>query len=197
MIDPATNIAYMTHKTYVSGTSGPARWFMDAIDVSSGAEKPGFPVRTRAASAQNAPGATFPPTTELQRPGLLLMEGVVYAAFGAHCDRQPWQGWIFGVSTAGKVTARYVDNATGEGAGIWQSGAGLTSDGPGTILFTHGQRRRAVETGRRQLSAGEPRRVGRARARAGRRLAEAGRLLRAVQRARSWTNSTPTSPPAA
>jgi hypothetical protein len=137
VIDSATNIAYMTHKTYVSGTSGPARWYMDAVDVNSGVEEPGFPVEL-AGTAQNAPGRTFAPTTQLQRPGLLLLEGVVYAAFGAHCDRSPWEGWIFGVSTAGKVTARYVDNTTQEGAGIWQSGAGLMSDGPGTILFTTG-----------------------------------------------------------
>jgi len=110
---------------------------MDGVDVSTGVEQPGFPVELSGA-AQNAPGRTFAPTTQLQRPGLLLMGGVVYAAFGAHCDRNPWQGWIFGVSTAGKVTARYVDNTTAEGAGIWQSGAGLMSDGPGTILFTTG-----------------------------------------------------------
>ncbi|HEV2973505.1 MAG TPA: choice-of-anchor D domain-containing protein [Solirubrobacteraceae bacterium] len=137
VIDPTTNIAYMTHKTYASGTSGPAKYFMDAVNMSTGGEEPGFPVEL-AGTAQNAPGRTFTPTTQLQRPGLLLLEGVVYAAFGSHCDREPWQGWIFGVSTAGKVTARYVDNTTAEGAGIWQSGAGLTSDGPGTILFATG-----------------------------------------------------------
>jgi hypothetical protein len=137
VIDPATNIAYMTHKTYASGTSGPAKWFMDAVNMSSGLEEPGFPVELSGA-AQDAPSRTFSPTTQLQRPGLLLMGGVVYAAFGSHCDHLPWQGWIFGVSTAGKVTARYVDNTTEEGAGIWQSGSGLTSDGPGTILFSTG-----------------------------------------------------------
>ncbi|HTZ88011.1 MAG TPA: choice-of-anchor D domain-containing protein [Solirubrobacteraceae bacterium] len=137
VIDSSTGIAYMTHKTYASGTSGPAKWFMDAVSMSTGQEQPGFPVEL-SGSAQNAPGRSFSPTTQLQRPGLLLLEGVVYAAFGAHCDREPWQGWIFGVSTVGKVTARYVDNTTEEGAGIWQSGSGLTSDGPGTILFTTG-----------------------------------------------------------
>jgi len=137
VIDSATNIAYMTHKTYASGTSGPAKYFMDAVNMTTGVEEPGFPVEM-AGTAQNAPGRTFTPTTQLQRPGLLLMGGVVYAAFGSHCDVKPWQGWIFGVSTAGKVTTRYVDNLTAEGAGIWQSGAGLTSDGPGTILFSTG-----------------------------------------------------------
>jgi hypothetical protein len=37
VIDSTTNTAYMTHKTYASGTSGPGRWYMDAIDMTSGA----------------------------------------------------------------------------------------------------------------------------------------------------------------
>jgi hypothetical protein len=137
VIDPATNIAYLTHKTYAAGSSGPARWYMDAVDVATGAEEPGFPVLMSGA-AQNEPGRNFEATTELQRPGLLLLEGVVYAAFGSSCDTPPWQGWVFGVSTAGKVTARWVADQKETGAGIWQSGAGLTSDGPGTILLSTG-----------------------------------------------------------
>jgi PQQ-like domain/Abnormal spindle-like microcephaly-assoc'd, ASPM-SPD-2-Hydin len=137
VIDPATNIAYLTYKTYVSGSSGPSRWFMDAVDVSTGAQQPGFPVLL-SGTAQNAPGQRFEAETELQRPGLLLMGGVVYAAFGSDCDTAPWQGWVFGVSTAGAVKARWVADETGNGAGIWQSGAGLTSDGPGSILLSTG-----------------------------------------------------------
>jgi HYDIN/CFA65/VesB family protein/putative pyrroloquinoline-quinone-binding quinoprotein len=137
VIDPATNTAYMTHKTYASGSSGPARWYMDAVEISSGKEKAGFPVAL-SGSAQNHPSQTFAATTELQRPGLLLMEGVVYAAFGSSCDTPPWQGWVFGVSTAGQVKARWVSVASGSGAGTWQSGAGLTSDGPGTFMLSTG-----------------------------------------------------------
>ncbi|TMK23936.1 MAG: choice-of-anchor D domain-containing protein, partial [Actinobacteria bacterium] len=138
VIDPTTNTAYMTHKTYASGSSGAARWYMDAINLTNGGEKTGFPVELSGA-AQNQPGETFQPTTELQRPGLLLLEGVVYAAFGSHCDITPWKGWIFGVSTKGEVKARWVDETSANnGGGIWQSGAGLSSDGPGRILFTTG-----------------------------------------------------------
>jgi len=137
VIDAATNTAYMTHKTYASGTSGPAAYWMDAIDLSTGAQKAGFPVRL-SGTAQNASGQTFNATTELQRPGLLLMDGVVYAAFGGHCDITPYQGWVFGVSTSGVVKARWVADQTGNGAGIWQSGAGLTSDGSGRILLSTG-----------------------------------------------------------
>jgi iron transport multicopper oxidase len=137
VIDAATNTAYLTHKTYASGTSGTARWFMDAIDMKTGTEKAGFPVQL-SGTAQNHPTMTFQPTTELQRPGLLLMNGVVYAAFGSHCDFTPWQGWVFGVSTSGEVKARWVALPSGNGAGIWQSGAGLTSDGPGSLMIATG-----------------------------------------------------------
>jgi hypothetical protein len=137
VIDTASNTAYLTHKTYASGTSGTARWYVDAIDLASGSERSGFPV-VLSGSAQNAPGQTFSPTTQLQRPGLLLMDGVVYAAFGSDCDDPPWQGWVFGVSTAGIVKARWASVASGSGAGIWQSGAGLTSDGSGRILLSTG-----------------------------------------------------------
>jgi hypothetical protein len=137
VIDPMTHIAYLTHKTYASGASGEARWYMDAVSMTSGAEEPGFPVQL-SGTAQNAPGQSFHPTTELQRPGLLLMNGVIYAAFGSSCDTPPWQGWVFGVSTSGVVKARWVADQTGDGAGIWQSGAGLTSDGSGNILLSTG-----------------------------------------------------------
>ncbi len=137
VIDPVTGIAYMTHKTYASGKSGAVRWYMDAIDVSTGEEEPGFPVLL-SGSAQNAPAQAFEPKTELQRPGLLLLEGVVYAAFGSDCDDPPYQGWVFGVSTAGAVQARWTSEAEGSGSGIWQSGAGIASDGPGTMLISTG-----------------------------------------------------------
>ncbi len=137
VVDPATNIAYMTHKTYASGSSGAARWYMDAIELANGKEKAGWPVLL-SGSAQNAPGQSFQATTQLQRPGLLLLEGHVYAAFGSDCDHEPWQGWVFGVSTAGRVTARWTTRPSGSGAGIWEAGAGLTSDGPGTFMVSTG-----------------------------------------------------------
>jgi iron transport multicopper oxidase len=138
VIDPATDVAYMTHKAYASGSSGPVRYYMDAIELANkGQEKPGFPVEL-GGTAQNAPGQTFTPKYQLQRPGLLLLEGVVYAAFGSDCDFGTFQGWIFGVSESGAVKARWTSESASNGAGIWQSGAGLTSDGPGTLLFSTG-----------------------------------------------------------
>ncbi len=137
VIDPATNVAYMTHKGYASGSSGTVKYWMDAIELATGNEKPGFPVEL-GGTAQNASHQTFTAKTELQRPGLLLLEGTVYAGFGSDCDADPFQGWIFGVSENGTVKARWTSETGNDGAGIWQSGAGLTSDGPGTILFSTG-----------------------------------------------------------
>lgn len=137
VIDPVTNVAYMTHKAYASGDSGPINWYMDAIELSTGHEKAGFPVEL-SGTAQNDPSLSFEAQAQLQRPGLLLMEGVVYAAFGSDCDDNSYQGWIFGVTESGTTKARWSDETAGNGSGIWQSGAGLTSDGPGTILFSTG-----------------------------------------------------------
>src|SRR5205823_1681669 len=58
VIDPATGTAYLVNKTYASGTSGPAAWWVHAIDVASGAERAGFPVQING-SARNDPSVTF------------------------------------------------------------------------------------------------------------------------------------------
>ena len=132
--------AYFLAKTYVSGGAGPAAWFMHAVDVQTGVEKVGFPVQIQG-SAQNNLGVTFNATNQMQRPGLLLMNGVVYAGFGSHCDRAPWQGWVAGVSTSGQLKALWVDSGgaqTVSAGGIWQSGGALMSDRPGRFFFVTG-----------------------------------------------------------
>ena len=139
--DAGTGTAYFAAKSYATGSSGPARYDFHGIDLATGQERPGFPVHI-AGQAQNGPTYGFDASHELQRPGLLLLGGVVYAAFGAHCDRSPYQGWVAGVTTGSSphLSAMWVDQgATGRnGGGIWQSGGGLVSDGPGRIFVATG-----------------------------------------------------------
>lgn len=136
VIDPATNIAYFLSKTYASGEpSGPAAWDMHAVDLSNGNEEPGFPVRI-SGKAENLSGVTFDPKHQLQRPALLLLNGVVYAGFGSHCDYKPYEGWIVGVSTSAQITTMWA--TAPEGSAVWQAGGGLVSDGEGQILFSTG-----------------------------------------------------------
>ena len=140
VVDQATETEYLVVDQYVSGDLGPAGGLHARPQPpDDGAEEPGFPVQI-AGTASNDPSVTFNPTYELQRPGLLLMNGVVYAAFGAHCDISPWQGWVVGVAETGKLTTMWTDmsEAGGDGGGIWMSGGGLVSDGSGQILFATG-----------------------------------------------------------
>ena len=133
VIDPAgTGTAYLTSKR-ASGDH-----YMHAVDLATGAEKPGFPVLITG-PADNSPVTAFQSEYQLQRPGLLLKDGVVYAGFGGHCDIGYYRGWIMGVSTAGRMAGRWVTPHHPEtGAGIWQAGSGLVSDGPNRILLATG-----------------------------------------------------------
>jgi outer membrane protein assembly factor BamB len=137
VIDPSTNTAYLFAKGYESGESGPAEWQLHALDLASGDERPGFPV-TVAGDAENLP-VSFDPTQQLQRPALLLMNGVVYAGFGGHCDTSPFHGWIVGISTAGQIKTMWATTEAGhDGAAIWMGGGGIASDREGQLLFATG-----------------------------------------------------------
>ncbi len=151
VVDPSTGTAYLVAKSYVFGTAGPTQQKLHALDLATGAERPGFPV-TIQGTADNDPGSTFgtPSSNSLiQRTGLVLVDGVVYAGFAGHCDysgQNAFQGWVFGVGAvgaprAGQVTARWTSEAgqgPNPGGGIWQSGGALVSDGPGQLLLTTG-----------------------------------------------------------
>lgn len=79
---------YLFSRTYLSGSSGAVAWYAHALDVSTAAERPGFPVLI-SGNASNDPTEPFTPRNEFQRPGLLLLNGVIYAGFGGHCDFSP------------------------------------------------------------------------------------------------------------
>jgi hypothetical protein len=135
VIDNATGTAYFFSK------SDTGVWTLHAIDATNLNERTGWPVAISGA-AQNDATATFDAKFQHQRPGLLLMNGVIYGGFGAHCDIGGYRGWVIGVSTAGVIKARFttVANAgsTVRGNGVWMSGAGLSSDGAGRIFFSTG-----------------------------------------------------------
>jgi hypothetical protein len=139
--DPDTDSLYFTTKVD-DGTSTHRnpKWLMHAVNPASGAERSGWPV-TIAGKPINDPGNEFDAYYEQQRPGLLLMDGVVYAGFGGHCDAWPYRGYVVGVSTtAHSITSMWAavtGSGTG-GSGIWQSGGGLVSDGSGRIFFSTG-----------------------------------------------------------
>jgi hypothetical protein len=89
-----------------------------------------------------ATSVSFNAICERNRPGLLLVNNVVYAGFGTFtCDvwcsnTEPYHGWVMGYNTTNLTPAAiYCTSCTAgaSGAGIWQTGGGLVSDG--TYLY--------------------------------------------------------------
>jgi len=105
----------------------------------------GQPLATAVEIAASYPGtgadssggyALFDPKQYKERSGLLLLNGVVYLAWGSHCDINPYTGWIMGYSAATLAQTSVIDVTPngGEGA-IWGAGAGLAADSIGSIYF--------------------------------------------------------------
>ena len=130
--DPANGDIYMLAQVVLA--SGPA-YEMFGINAGTGTVVFRRPI---SGAASNDPHITFNATNELARPGLLLMNGWIYAAFGSHCDHSPYVGFVDGVKISGGALTQWSDETgvVDNQAGIWQSGGGVMSDGPGRIFVT-------------------------------------------------------------
>ena len=108
---------------------------LHALDLTTGAEQFGGPTTIAAQYPGNGEGSvngtlTFDPKQYAARAGLLLLNGVIYMGWTSHCDIQPYTGWLMGYSES-TLAQTSVLNLTPNGSegSIWQSGAGLASDG--------------------------------------------------------------------
>lgn len=134
VIDQAAGTIYFVSKGQEGGG-----WVqrIHAVNILTGAERPGSPTVIAASVKGTGAGTAggnvaFDPSTQLNRPGLLLVNGVVYAAFASHCDAGAYHGWILGYAYDGtKFSQALAFNVSPNGSqgGIWQAGVGLSSDG--------------------------------------------------------------------
>src|SRR5262249_50434292 len=76
---------------------------------------------------------------QLNRPGLLLQDGVLYIAFGSHGDIGEFYGWImaYDATTLQQRAVYCTAPDWGEG-GVWQSGCGLAGDDEGFVYTVVG-----------------------------------------------------------
>jgi hypothetical protein len=77
---------------------------------------------------------------QMNRPGLLLYNGTIYAAFASHGDNGPYHGWILGFnSTTLAPTAVFNTTPNGGLGGIWATGSSMVVDpSTGYIFFGTG-----------------------------------------------------------
>lgn len=148
VIDAATNTLFVVAKTKeVTGTSVAYEHRLHALDIATGAARPGSGQALQA----SVPGTTAPndgngrvlfqSLRQNQRAALLLQDNVITIAFSSHCVIRPYQGWVLSYDSRSlnQLGAFNVspNDAKGKG-GIWHSGGGPAADAAGNIFLMTG-----------------------------------------------------------
>lgn len=140
VIDANSRTMYVVAYTSEAGTQV---YRLHALDITTGSEKLTPAViqgSVQGTGPDNVNGTiTFNPVHQLQRPALLLSNGILYIGFGSHADLFMWHGWIFAynASTLQRV-AVYSTTPNGSEGSVWQSGQGPTVDENGFVYFVVG-----------------------------------------------------------
>jgi len=136
VIDPIADVIYLLAETYESRQ---VVHRLHALDVTTGIEVGGWPITIQARYTYDNQTYTFVDTHEMNRPGLLLNNGYVYAGFGSPGCNGGDQGWVMSFNT---LTAQQeaLDLEPGNRFGsVWQKGAGLSADSDGYVYADTGE----------------------------------------------------------
>jgi len=159
VIDAATNTLYVVSKseTNLTGCNTAASCFqrLHALSLIDGSEKSRSPVDITSAISVPGTGAgssggnvTFNTLRQNQRPGLVLLNGVVYVAWASHGDQPPYHGWVIGYDKSMLTrVATFNANPNGSDAGIWMSGGAPAADSAGNLYFLTGNGTFDADTG--------------------------------------------------
>jgi len=132
VIDTANGTLYVDART-LSGSTYAHK--LHAISLTTGAEEFGGPV-TISASVN---GKSFNAHYQHQRPGLLLLNGVIYLGYGSDCDDNTYYGWLLGYNeTTLSQTAAFCTTPSGSQGAIWSCGMAPAVDGSGNIYVITG-----------------------------------------------------------
>lgn len=141
VIDPTSGTLYVVAMTE-EGTSGNYEHRLHALDVTTGAERPGSPVEIQASAPGRGDGNTmvqFKPWLYKERTGLLLLNGVVYTAWSSHCDAGNYHGWIIAYDAGTlRQSAVFTDTPDWDAGSFWQGGTAPTADANGNIYVVSG-----------------------------------------------------------
>jgi hypothetical protein len=163
VIDPTTGRLYVVGKSKEYHPNDPSHPFyvlrLHALNIADGKEALS-PVQLQASvpgSGTGSSGGTlhFDPYWQNQRPGLLLLNGIVYIGSGAHEDFGVWHGWILAYNAATlRPTGVWCSTPNGSDGGIWGAGTGLAADVPDPTGHPYG--RMFITTGNGSFNASAP-----------------------------------------
>jgi outer membrane protein assembly factor BamB len=166
VVDVASNTMYLVAKIGLGQAE--AQFMLAAVDIRSGALIKSTLVEGEVLGSGNGSVRLslnhhrdhhtvirFQPKFQHQRASLLLSNGILYIAFGSHCDKGPYHGWLFAYDVP-TLAPRAWFNTTpmccdicmdedgnlepyqGERGSIWQAGQGPAADAAGNVYFITG-----------------------------------------------------------
>ncbi len=141
VIDRANGILYVANKDLTAG--GVITNRLHVLSLATGAEQPGSPfvlsplVEGR---ADDAATLQFDQRTTQVRPGLMLLNGLLYIAFGSHGDIAPYHGFFVAYQYdphGGTLDQEYAWCTTQDGhkGSLWMGGSGPMVDSAGDIYL--------------------------------------------------------------
>lgn len=135
VIDTATSTLYLVAKTVLNTT---VRHHLHALDIATGNERSGSPVLITAQSTSNMGHVTvFDSLHQKNRPGLLLLNGILYLGFGSNGCNDGNSGWVLSYDKTSLTQLAVYNTSPDYGlASIWQAGTGLAADGAAIYLET-------------------------------------------------------------
>ena len=122
VIDLSSHTIYVVAKTK-NATDNTYHFKLHALDLFSGKEKFAGPVEIAAGD--------FISFSQNNRPGLLLLNGVIYIGFGSVGDFRTWHGFVLGYDATTLAQLSAYNSTPGSGAnggGIWGGQQGLAAD---------------------------------------------------------------------
>src|SRR5713101_3338541 len=150
VIDLSSETMYVVSKSKNNATnctpSSSCHQRLHALSLIDGSEKFGGPADIT--SSITVPGTgdgssggilSFDTRRQNQRPGLALVNGVVYVAWASHGDQNPYHGWVIGFdkTTLSRLTV-YNDSPNGFRAGIWMAGGAPAADSNNNLYVITG-----------------------------------------------------------
>jgi chitodextrinase len=144
VIDPSTNTIYVVSKSYANSLTFFQR--LHAIDLLTGNEKFSGPAGINSTIFVNGTGdgsiggqVAFDAKQEHQRAALALVNGIVYVAWAAHEDANPYHGWVMSFNGSNlSLLNKFNDSPNGRQGGIWMGGGAPAADGSNNLYLITG-----------------------------------------------------------